>query len=115
MTDLIGRWFAWVRAVFGPRPRGRHSRAYIPPAAPVPPPPGVRRASRRTATVLDGEAHILVHPYVLTQEQRQEWREELAEGERERWEQRERRRALALAVLGVDVGPRVIHGVEVGR
>lgn len=44
----------------------------------------------------------LVRPYLLTAEER-----------RARRSQRQRRRALWLAVHGVDVGPRRIHGVEV--
>ena len=44
----------------------------------------------------------LVRPYLLTAEER------LA-----RRSQRQRRRALWLAVHGIDVGPRRIHGVEV--
>ncbi|WEB46129.1 hypothetical protein MOV08_16675 [Streptomyces yunnanensis] len=44
----------------------------------------------------------MVRPYVLTPEER--WERRL---------QRERRRTLWLAVHGIDVGPRRIHGVEV--
>jgi hypothetical protein len=44
----------------------------------------------------------LVRPYLLTAEER-----------RARRSQRQRRRALWLAVHGIDVGPRRIHGVEV--
>ncbi|MFJ8505936.1 hypothetical protein [Streptomyces avermitilis] len=44
----------------------------------------------------------LVRPYLLTSEER-----------RERRLRRQRRHALWLAVHGVDVGPRRIHGVEV--
>ncbi|WP_411120732.1 hypothetical protein [Streptomyces sp. x-19] len=52
--------------------------------------------------VLRGEDVALVRPYVLTPEER-----------RERRAQRERRRTLWLAVHGIDMGPRWIHGVEV--
>ncbi|WP_456203090.1 hypothetical protein [Streptomyces sp. LZ34] len=48
-----------------------------------------------------GEAP-LVRPYVVAQERRVEARR-----------QRARRRALWLALHGVDIGPRLIHGVEV--
>ncbi|MPY57857.1 hypothetical protein FNH08_11970 [Streptomyces spongiae] len=41
-------------------------------------------------------------PYLLAHERREEVRR-----------QRARRRALWLAVHGIDIGPRVIHGVEV--
>ncbi|MGW2634562.1 hypothetical protein ACWC2K_35355 [Streptomyces chattanoogensis] len=51
---------------------------------------------------LRGEDVALIRPYVLTPEER-----------RERQEQRGRRRALWLAVHGIDTGPRWIHGVEV--
>ena len=47
------------------------------------------------------DAH-LVRPYLLTPEERHERRL-----------QRQRRRALWLAVHGIDVGPRHIHGLEV--
>ncbi|MFF2513324.1 hypothetical protein [Streptomyces sp. NPDC058086] len=47
------------------------------------------------------DAH-LVRPYLLTEEER-----------RARRSQRQRRRALWLAVHGIAVGPRHIHGVEV--
>jgi hypothetical protein len=100
MADLIGRWFVCVRAYFAPRPPGRHSRAYQPPAAPVQP-YGVLRKYRGVAATTDGE---LVRPYFLAHEQRQESQR-----------QRRRRRVLVLATMGIDLGPRVIHGVEVGR
>lgn len=44
----------------------------------------------------------MVRPYLAAHEQREEARRQQA-----------RRRALRLAVHGVDIGPRVIHGVEV--
>ncbi|UYQ62227.1 hypothetical protein [Streptomyces peucetius] len=52
-----------------------------------------------------GEDSPLVRPYLLAHERRQTQADA-------RW-QRSRRRALWLAVHGVDVGPRVIHGREV--
>jgi len=48
------------------------------------------------------DAQPLVRPYLLTPEERHE-----------RKLQRQRRRALWLAVHGIDVGPRHIHGMEV--
>jgi hypothetical protein len=51
---------------------------------------------------LRGEDIGLVRPYLVAHERRQEERR-----------QRARRRVLWLAVHGVDIGPRVIHGVEV--
>jgi hypothetical protein len=98
MHHHIDRWFGWIRAVFGPRSPGRHSRGYRALAAPVRP-SGVRRP-RPIAALWDGDRLAVVRPYVIANEQRQ---------------QEQRRRALLLATLGVDVGPRVIHGVEVPR
>ncbi|MBJ7002013.1 hypothetical protein JG491_18330 [Streptomyces sp. CRPSP2-6A1] len=49
-----------------------------------------------------GEDVGLVRPYLVAHERRQEERR-----------QRARRRVLWLAVSGVDIGPRVIRGVEV--
>ncbi|MFF0086071.1 hypothetical protein ACFYR1_41220 [Streptomyces canus] len=54
------------------------------------------------APPLRGEDHALVRPYLVAHERREEARR-----------QRARRRVLWLAVHGIDVGPRVIHGVEV--
>ncbi|MFF2506027.1 hypothetical protein ACFVTY_21935 [Streptomyces sp. NPDC058067] len=54
---------------------------------------------------LRGEDSRLVRPYVLAHEQRVRREQEKR--------QRARRRALWLAVHGVDIGPRYIHGVEV--
>jgi hypothetical protein len=51
---------------------------------------------------LRGEDHSLVRPYLVAHERRQEAQR-----------QRARRRALWLAVHGIDVGPHLIHGVEV--
>jgi hypothetical protein len=59
-------------------------------------------ARRRDERPLRGEDHPLVRPYLVAHERREEARR-----------QRARRRALWLAVHGIDVGPRVIHGVEV--
>jgi hypothetical protein len=52
--------------------------------------------------VLRGEVLAFVRPYVLAHERREEARR-----------QRSRRRVLWLAVHGLDIGPRLIHGVEV--
>jgi hypothetical protein len=76
-----------------PRPRGRHRLGSVPPLRfiPAPPPCFTER--------LDGSTSRLVRPYVL----------DPAEHRR----QRERRRALYLATLGIDTGPTHIHGVRV--
>ncbi|MGW3563802.1 hypothetical protein ACWDSL_07865 [Streptomyces sp. NPDC000941] len=52
----------------------------------------------------DGHGAALIRPYVVAHEQ--------LEGA-ERRLRRQRRRTLWLAVHGIDVGPRVIHGVRV--
>ncbi|RVU24417.1 hypothetical protein EOT10_15505 [Streptomyces antnestii] len=67
------------------------------PATPIPP----RRPSPHTA-LLRGEDSRLVRPYLLAHEQREQAKR-----------QRGRRRALWLAVHGVDIGTRRIHGIEV--
>lgn len=58
--------------------------------------------SRRPDPVLPGEDSPLVRPYVVAHERREEVRL-----------RRARRRALWLAVHGIDIGPRLIHGIEV--
>lgn len=96
----------------GLSPAAGRRRREVPPLRPV---PAARRrlAAFRSAVVFVhgcrsavGEAHsALLRPY--------------ARSEFERWERaeqrqrRRRRRELWLAVHGVDVGPRVIHGMEV--
>lgn len=57
------------------------------------------------ASPLRGEDAALVRPYVLAHE-RQRQREEAGR-------QRARRRTLWFALHGIDLGPRVIHGIEV--
>ena len=61
--------------------------------------PTVRRAGSRP---LRGEGNAMGRPYLVAHERSEEARR-----------QRARRRALWLAVHGVDIGPRLIHGVEV--
>ncbi|MEU0082648.1 hypothetical protein [Streptomyces sp. NPDC006274] len=63
------------------------------------PPP---RPTRAPDPVVRGEDSPLVRPYLVAHERREEARR-----------QRVRRRALWLAVHGIDIGPRLIHGVEV--
>ncbi|MEU5479259.1 hypothetical protein [Streptomyces mirabilis] len=93
-----------LRLVWPASGRHRHSTGGWAPRTPVPASPGApsRRLSRHE-TPLRGEDSPLVRPYLLTHEQREHARQ-----------QRARRRALWLAVHGVDVGPRRIHGVDVG-
>ncbi|MER7197809.1 hypothetical protein [Streptomyces sp. CB01635] len=80
----------------------QHTAAAPPDPAPAPAPhTPPRRPSPHTAP-LRGEDSRLVRPYLLAHEQREQAKR-----------QRGRRRALWLAVHGVDIGPRRIHGVEV--
>jgi hypothetical protein len=86
---------------------GRHRHrvggvAQLPPVHAAPAAPSSRCPSPNE-TPLRGEDSRLVRPYLLAHEQREQPKQ-----------QRARRRALWLAVHGVDVGPRRIHGVDVG-
>ncbi|MFB7994261.1 hypothetical protein ACFC4G_15765 [Streptomyces sp. NPDC056002] len=81
---------------------GRHRQHAGAPPSPAPAaltPP--RRPSPHTAP-LRGEDSRLVRPYLLAHEQREQAKRRGV-----------RRRTLWLAVHGVDIGPRRIHGVEV--
>ncbi|MFJ8074808.1 hypothetical protein ACIQ7Q_12975 [Streptomyces sp. NPDC096176] len=79
-------------------PRGRHRSPVVNPA----PPPYSPRPVHAPDLVVPGELSPLVRPYLVAYELREEARR-----------QRARRRALWLAVRGIDIGPRLIHGVEV--
>ncbi|MGW0823657.1 hypothetical protein [Streptomyces sp. NPDC002845] len=68
-------------------------------AAPYADGPTARRSGSRP---LRGEDHALVRPYLLAHERREEERKRQV-----------RRRAVKLAVHGIDIGPRVIRGAEV--
>ncbi|MDX2932936.1 hypothetical protein [Streptomyces ipomoeae] len=102
MTDLIRRLA--TRPGLLSKPHGRH-RASSPGSRPtlaVPPPPApgtslpTHRSPYGLATPLDGAATVAVRPYVTAHEQRQ------------------RRRELAMAAMGLDMpGPHWIHGTEV--
>lgn len=88
---------------------GRRGRPAVAAVAPVATRRPVGSTVRRLGgPPLRGEDHALVRPYVLAHE-----REERARLRERVRSQRARRRALWLAVHGVDVGSRVIHGVEV--
>ncbi|MEU9124111.1 hypothetical protein AB0C96_30330 [Streptomyces sp. NPDC048506] len=86
--------------------RGRHRSAGVPPAARCvdEPMPASLLVPARHASLLRGDGVALIRPYVLT---REEWQR--------RRVQRGRRRALWLAVHGIDAAPGWIHGVEVVR
>ncbi|NGO45763.1 hypothetical protein [Streptomyces ureilyticus] len=93
MLDLTLRLLTWMLSICLPRPRGRHRLGALPPLRYIPAPPP------RFTERIDGSASPLVRPYVL----------DPAEHRR----QRERRRALYLATLGIDTGPHDIHGIRV--
>ncbi|WP_405880795.1 hypothetical protein OG762_20725 [Streptomyces sp. NBC_01136] len=98
MTDLIRRLTAWVGLLL--IPPGTHRTRPACPARAVSPRPRVTLPVHRSPygldTPLDGTATVAVRPYVTAHEQR------------------ERRRELVLATLGLDMpGPYWIHGLEV--
>ncbi|MFB7554877.1 hypothetical protein [Streptomyces brevispora] len=99
MLDCIARIFEPLLRLLAPAPgphRSTEADLYPPPLrAPAAPRP-------RHTCMLRGEDTALVRPYLLAHERSEEMRR-----------QRARRRALWLAVHGVDVGPRVIHGMAV--
>jgi hypothetical protein len=106
MTDFIARLFEPLLRLMWPAP-GRHRST----GAPATPRADVRpavvpvvRESVPPVPLLRGEDTPLVRPYLVVHEQRQ--REEARR-------QRGGRRELWLAVHGIDLGPRVIHGIEV--
>ena len=66
-------------------------------------PPTVAVTPREPLPLLRGEDTQLVRPYVLAHERSREAARR----------QRARRRTLWFAVHGIDLGPRIIHGVEV--
>ncbi|MGW2567033.1 hypothetical protein [Streptomyces sp. NPDC001537] len=82
--------------------RHRHRVGGVTPVPAAPAAPSSRRPSPHE-TPLRGEDSRLIRPYLLAHEERERAKQ-----------QRARRRALWLAVHGVDVRPRRIHGVDVG-
>ncbi|MFD3501657.1 hypothetical protein [Streptomyces sp. NPDC058678] len=92
---------AIIRALLPARGRHRavppHPRPHTPELALAPAP-----AAAAHADSFEPDDQPLVRPYLLTPAERHERRL-----------QRQRRRALWLAVHGIDVGPRHIHGMEV--
>ncbi|MFB7714417.1 hypothetical protein [Streptomyces sp. NPDC056105] len=102
MLDLIARFTEALLRLVWPA-SGRHRQhTGAPPPSPAPAAPAApRRPSPHTAP-LRGEDSRLVRPYLLAHEQREQAKR-----------QRGRRRALWLAVHGVDIGTRRIDGVEV--
>ncbi|MFI2366985.1 hypothetical protein [Streptomyces sp. NPDC018833] len=103
MLHRIARLLDPLLRLLWPAPPGRHRAHGTPPecgrnAATVPPYP-----TCAPRPYYRGEDSPLVRPYLVAHEQQR------AEARR----QRARRRALWLAVHGIDIGPRVIHGMEV--
>jgi hypothetical protein len=100
MQNPILQLLAWILTALTPRPSGRHraARATRHLSAPLAP-----QLPHHTCP-LDGLTSPLVRPYLLG----------TAESHLERRRQRERRHALYLATLGIDVGPAHIHGIPVG-
>lgn len=102
MSDHIVRLFEPLLRLLLPG-RGRRRRT-APPSGRRPLTPCAEAPTSRQsgAFPLRGEENALVRPYLVAHERREEARR-----------QRARRRTLWLAVHGVDIGPRVIHGVAV--
>ncbi|MFJ8540679.1 hypothetical protein ACIRFH_01445 [Streptomyces sp. NPDC093586] len=82
---------------------GRHRHRAEGGARPAPAPAAPGRRPSPHEALLRGEDSRLVRPYLLAHEQRARAGRQCA-----------RRRALWLAVHGIDVGPRHIHGTDVG-
>ncbi|WP_030254666.1 hypothetical protein [Streptomyces violens] len=105
MPPCFARIFDHLLRLFLPAP-GRHRGNEVRPSIsrgdePTIPLPRVARVD--ASPTLTGADVALVRPYVVASELRRK-------EERQQWQ---RRRALWLAVHGVDIGPRRIHGVEV--
>ncbi|UGY93932.1 hypothetical protein [Streptomyces gobiensis] len=114
MSEAICLLYLWFKMLFSSGSGSHRSRSGSRPRAVVPAPrtplvrtaacpasPPLRRATRlpygRHMEPLDGDAVAMVRPYVVVQEQE------------------DRRRALELALDGVDVPESVwVHGVQVG-
>lgn len=104
MVQATHRKAAWLRRLLASR---RHQPLRHPAAPTAPPalpllvaphdPPHLPAQRRKFAEPIDGDATRLVRPYIVEHEQS------------------ERRRAPALALDGIYVGPYWIHGVEVAR
>ncbi|WP_405890154.1 hypothetical protein OG427_15475 [Streptomyces sp. NBC_00133] len=101
MTHAIAGLFGPLLRFLFPA-RGCHRATGAPPVTPHVAAPVARRPRRMAVPLLRGEDSRLVRPYLLAHEQRQKARRQLT-----------RRRELWLAVHGIDIGPSLIHGVEV--
>ncbi|MFJ5303784.1 hypothetical protein [Streptomyces sp. NPDC088350] len=103
MSHRIARLFEPLLRFLLPGP-GSRRRVVAAPARQRPTPAYAdgHTARRAGSRPLRGEDHAMVRPYLVAHEQR-------AEAKR----RRARRRALWVAVHGVDIGSRAVHGVEV--
>ncbi|MGY0059895.1 hypothetical protein ACWY4P_25690 [Streptomyces sp. LZ34] len=96
---------AWIferllRLLFAPS--GRHRAAHAADGRP---------AVRHQGAPPHARGAVVVRPYVVAYEQ--PWEQRQREQRAERRLRRQRRRTLRLAAHGIDIGPRVIHGVRV--
>lgn len=107
MLDSIARAIVWVIAFLALRPSGRHRAGTVPPA--------LRTSVSRPVVGVSGSTAVQLHPAALLLDTGAPAlvRPSAVAHKREEQRLRARRRALWLAIHGVDVGPRVIHGVEV--
>lgn len=113
MYDPIPRVFEALLRLVLPS-RGRHRAAGDGRSAGCPEAPVALGSTVWSCSVsgpLDGDTVAMVRPYVVAHERQQEVRRLRRCAERRL--RRRRRRALWLAVHGIDVGPRRIHGVRV--
>ncbi|MCH0540750.1 hypothetical protein I3F58_14465 [Streptomyces sp. MUM 203J] len=121
MTDPICRIAEWLRLVFAPGSGRRRAGARPTTAAPTAQPQSPRTSYGRVAQfgpgwgwtarprppyglrgTFDGDTLVLVRPYLVAHEERQE-------------RARQRRRCLALVMaadFGIDLDRRVLHGVS---
>ncbi|MGW7041566.1 hypothetical protein ACWGDT_02375 [Streptomyces avermitilis] len=105
MSHRIARLFEpLLRLLLPGTGRRRRAATATAPAHRRPTPSYAQGQTARSAgsRPLRGEDNAMVRPYVVAHERSEEARR-----------QRARRRALWLAVHGIDIGPRIIHGVEV--
>ncbi|QGZ49049.1 hypothetical protein GPZ77_12260 [Streptomyces sp. QHH-9511] len=103
MLRCIARMIDPLLRLLWPPPSGRHRPPCTHTVPAHPPTPAEPPPAPTPEPYLRGEDSPLVRPYLLAHERRQA----------ETRSQRRRRRALWLAVHGIDIGPRVIHGREV--
>ncbi|MFD7770780.1 hypothetical protein [Streptomyces sp. NPDC059787] len=102
MSNRTARFFEPLLRLLLPG-RGRHRHTEVPPGRHARVPcAGAPTTRRFGAPILRGEDDAVVRPYLVAHERAEEARRQQA-----------RRRALRLAVHGIDIEPRVVHRVEV--